>query len=79
MAKHLTDKDIADICEILDDWPTDTRLTWESLVEAIEHDLKFKTTRQTLEKKARIINAKKVVKGIVSGGTRKKDRSLPPS
>jgi tRNA uridine 5-carbamoylmethylation protein Kti12 len=79
MAKHLTDKDIADICEILDDWPTDTKLTWDRLIEAIKHDLKFETTRQTLEKKNRIKNALKEVKAIVSGRTLKISTSLPPS
>ncbi|QFI39719.1 hypothetical protein FR932_18840 [Moritella marina ATCC 15381] len=79
MAKHLTDKDIADVCDVLDGWPTDTRLTWDKLVDAVEHDLGFKTTRQTLQKYARIKNALKEVKKIISGGEPKANLSLPPS
>lgn len=79
MAKHLTDKDIADVCDVLDGWPTDTRLTWDKLVDAVEHDLGFKTTRQTLQKCARIKNALKEVKNIISGGEPKANLSLPPS
>ncbi|MCU8010054.1 hypothetical protein L5M11_21420 [Shewanella sp. SM87] len=80
MARHLTDKDIADVVEILDEWPVDAKLSWDRLVEAVEHDLKFQTTRQTLQKQVRIKSAFGEVKAIVSGRTTNKDKiSLPPS
>lgn len=79
MAKHLCDQDIADICEILDDWSTDSKLSWDKLVDAVEHSLGFKTTRQTLQKYARIKNALKEVKAINSGAAPKANVSLPPS
>lgn len=83
MAKHLTDKDISNVCELLDDWPTDAKLTWDRLVEAVLHDYKLTTTRQTLQKQARIKNAYKEVKVIVSGNAPKavaaRDRHLPSS
>lgn len=82
MAKHLTDKDISNVCELLDDWPTDAKLTWDRLVEAVAHDYKLTTTRQTLQKQARIKNAFSEVKAIVSGNTPKaatRNRHLPSS
>ncbi|MGR5128821.1 hypothetical protein [Photobacterium swingsii] len=82
MAKHLTDKDIKNVVELLDDWPTDARLTWDALVEAVEHDHRLKTTRQTLSKQPRIKAAFGEVKKIVSGNTGKAnsaERLKPPS
>ena len=80
MAKHLTDKDIENIVEILDEWPTDIKLTWDKLVDAVEQYLKFKTTRQTLEKQTRIKQAYIEVKPIVSGtATPLITPTLPPS
>ncbi len=79
MAKHLNDKDIADIVEILDDWPTDSKLTLDKLVEAVEDECKFKTTRQTLMKQPRIETAYDEVKGIVSGQKTANKPKLPPS
>ncbi|MGR5219876.1 hypothetical protein ACPV4B_06530 [Vibrio parahaemolyticus] len=82
MAKHLTDKDISNVCELLDDWPTDAKLTWEKLVEAVEHDYHLKTTRQTLQKQLRIKTAYREVKQIVSGDRLKAvsfQRRLPAS
>jgi hypothetical protein len=80
MAKHLTDKDIENIVEILDEWPTDIKLTWDKLVDAVEQYLKFKTTRQTLEKQTRIKQAYIEVKAIVSGTAKPLiTTTLPPS
>tara|TARA_Y100000034_G_scaffold101927_1_gene126528 strand:+ start:7114 stop:7527 length:414 start_codon:yes stop_codon:yes gene_type:complete len=82
MAKHLTDEDIKKVVELLDDWPVDSRLTWDFLVEAVEHDYKLKTTRQTLSKQRRIKTAFKEVKAIISGNssnTKTVNQSLPPS
>ncbi|MDR9826435.1 hypothetical protein RCJ22_12505 [Vibrio sp. FNV 38] len=82
MAKHLTDNDISNVCELLDDWPTDAKLTWDRLVEAVAHDYKLTTTRQTLQKQARIKNAFTEVKALVSGNASKataRNRHLPSS
>lgn len=79
MAKHLTDKDISDVVDILDDWPTDSKLTWNMLVEAIEHEYRYKTTRQTLQKQVRIKTAFQEVKDIVSGKATTNKPKLPPS
>lgn len=83
MAKHLTDKDISNVCELLDDWPMDSKLTWDRLVDAVAHDYKLTTTRQTLQKQTRIKNAFTEVKALVSGNAPKavaaRKRHLPSS
>ena len=33
MAKHLSTRHVATIVEILDCWPTGTKLTWEALIK----------------------------------------------
>ncbi len=66
MAKHLTDLDISNICELLDGWDTDYKLTWDKLVGAIKHELNITTTRQTLNKYTRITKAFVEVKSIVN-------------
>ncbi|MBE8575603.1 hypothetical protein [Vibrio sp. OPT18] len=83
MAKHLTDEDISDVCDLLDDWPMDAKLTWDRLVDAVAHDYRLITTRQTLQKQARIKTAFKEVKALVSGNAPKavaaRTRTLPSS
>ncbi|MFK0574009.1 hypothetical protein [Endozoicomonas sp.] len=80
MAKHLTDKDIDSVVDILDNWPTDSKLTWGRLVDAVKHGYKLETTRQTLQKQVRIKQAFLEVKAIVSGATAKTvSKSVPPS
>lgn len=83
MAKHLTDKDINDVCELLDDWPVDSKLTWDRLVDAVAHDYRLSTTRQTLQKQVRIKQAFTEVKTLISGNAPKavasRTRHLPSS
>lgn len=79
MGKHLTDKDISNVVELLDDWPVDSKLTWELLVEAFRQDYGVITTRQTLEKQTRVKSAFAEVKALISGGTIKVKTKLPPS
>ncbi|AZG34588.1 hypothetical protein [Shewanella psychromarinicola] len=79
MAKHLTDKDISNVVETLDDWPVDSKLSWDRLVEAVKHEHKIETTRQTLQKQIRIKTAFHEVKGIVSGKVLSSRPKLPPS
>lgn len=70
MARHLTDKDINDIVDLLDEWPLDSKLTWELLVAAIKDSLNLTTTRQTIQKQVRVKEAFKEVKDIISSGAR---------
>lgn len=79
MAKHLTDKDISDVVDLLDDWPLGSKLTWDRLVEAFEHAHNVITTRQTLQKQNRIKIAFQEVKDIVSGKAALNKPKLPPS
>lgn len=79
MARHLTDKDIYDIVEILDDWPVESKLSWDRLVMAIEQKLRFSTTRQTLQKHKRIKSAFDEVKALLAGAGTVKKQTLPPS
>jgi hypothetical protein len=79
MARHLTDRDISNVVDILDDWPMEAKLTWDRLVEAIETELKLDTTRQTLENKVRIKAAYLEVKNIFSGSVPTKKLAVPPS
>lgn len=79
MARHLTDDDISNVVEILDDWPSDTKLTWDRLVDAVESELGFRVTRQTLQGKARVKLAFHEVKQIFSGAVREVSAPTPPS
>lgn len=79
MAKHLTDQDISRVCEILDNWSVDVKLTWERLVSAMEHECGFAATRQTLQKSTRIKQAFNEVKAIVAGKKLQKPKKLPAS
>lgn len=62
--RRITDADIVRVCDLLDSWPPASKLTWKLLVQAAVVPLGFKTTRQTLESKARIKNAYLLAKGI---------------
>lgn len=56
MAKHLRDRDIQRVVELIDVWP-DKKFTWEALCEEVEAKFCFKPTRQTLQKHTRIKQA----------------------
>jgi predicted nuclease with TOPRIM domain len=81
MSKHLKDKDIGNIVEILDDWTPDVKLTWVSLVKRIYAELGIVTTRQTIQKYVRIKSAYQEVRAIYSGKSdpSAKKATLPPS
>lgn len=70
MAKHLTDKDIERVVEILDGWHD--KLTWEALCDACAPVIGTKPARQTLLKFSRITIAYNTCK------TRLKE-STPPN
>lgn len=55
MAKHLTDKDIERVVEILDGWRD--KLTWEALCDACLPVIGSNPARQTLLKFPRVTNA----------------------
>jgi hypothetical protein len=61
----------------------DFKLTWDRLVEAVAHDYRLTTTRQTLQKQIRIKGAFTEVKALVSGNAPKavaaRNRHLPSS
>jgi len=79
MAKHLTDNDIKNIVEFLDEWDLTVRLTWDKLRDALHESLGLDHTRQTLRKKLRIKEAFKSVKEHASGVIPKKKKTLPSS
>ena len=57
MAKHLSDKDIADIVELIDRWHFDVKLTWDKLCEQMQSRLRLEHTRQTIQGYHRIKTA----------------------
>lgn len=75
LAKHLTDKDIERVVEILDGWQD--QLTWEALCDACLRVIGTKPARQTLLKFSRVISAYSECKKRLKAGIPKK--SLPPS
>lgn len=81
MAKHLSNSDIAQICDLIDDWDVNTKLTWDALTIAVKRRLRIDTTRQTLYSKNRIRYAFEDVKAIISGnGNAQQGKlSIPPS
>lgn len=79
MARHLTDNDINNIVEILDSWPTESKLSWDRLVDAVACEYRYSTTRQTLQKQVRIKKAFDEVKKLLSGNLSNKKKSVPPS
>lgn len=54
---NLTDKNIEDICMILDGWVPAEKLTWDALVKAIEGRLDTSWSRQALDRHTRIKQA----------------------
>jgi|TARA_R110001583_G_scaffold109889_1_gene258723 hypothetical protein len=79
MAKHITDNDIKNIVDFLDEWDLTVRLTWEKLCASLQETLGLEFTRQTLQKYTRIKNAYKSVKEHASGKVPRKKRVLPSS
>lgn len=75
MAKHLTDKDIERVVEILDGWRN--KLTWEALCDACAPVIGTKPARQTLLKFSRITTAYDACKKRLKEGLPKS--STPPS
>ncbi len=79
MAKHITDKDINNIVEFLDEWDLTVSLTWDKLCNAINEELSLNYTRQTLQKYVRIKDAYKSVKEHASGTKPRNKKILPSS
>lgn len=75
MAKHISDKDIERIVEMLDGWQD--RLTWQALCDACLPIIGTKPARQTLLKFARITTAYTACKKRLKEGPPK--TSQPPS
>lgn len=64
MAKHLTEKKIRDICEMMDGWRGP--LTWRALAEAVERLIGQRYTRQALNSHERIRLAYTLRKKVVT-------------
>ena len=79
MAKHLTDEDIKNIVEFLDEWDLTVRLTWDKLCNALNESLGLNYTRQTLQKYTRTKDTYKSVKEHTSGKVPRKKKALPSS
>lgn len=77
MAKHLTDKDIQNIVLLLDEWDSDSKLTWDNLCELVFKIYKISSTRQTIQKPVRIKTAFKDRKKALKSGQEKP--KVPPS
>jgi hypothetical protein len=75
LAKHITDKDVERIVEILDGWQD--KLTWEALCGACLPVIGAQPARQTLLKFSRITSAFSACKKRLKEGMPKV--SLPPS
>lgn len=79
MAKHLSDKDIADIVELIDSWHFDVKLTWDKLCDQMRSRLRLEHTRQTIQGYHRIkiaFNDKKINLRGRGGKTPKTPASL---
>ena len=57
MARHLSSRDREAIMDIMDGWPSETRLTWQRLIDRIHDRLGIHPTRQTLDRHADIKHA----------------------
>lgn len=78
MAKHLTDQDIERIVLLIDAWDRDVKFTWEKLCAKSLSNLGIETTRQTLQRFARVKDAYEQLKISLKNGTGKeKPRTVP--
>ena len=75
MAKHLTDRDVERVVEILDGWRD--KLTWEALCKACSPIIGTTPARQTLAKFVRIKNAFEACKKRLKSETQ--EVRFPPS
>ena len=75
MAKHLSDRDVERVVEILDGWRD--KLTWEALCEAFAPVIGTKPVRQTLAKFVRIEHAFEACKMRLKNET--PEEKSPPS
>lgn len=77
MAKHLSDKDIEDVVELLDQWDLNIKITWDKLCFVVQERLGLTHSRQTLEKHTRIKDAYNDLKKYSKG--KKTAKALPAS
>lgn len=73
--RHLTDKDVAKIVDLLDGWKGS--LTWEGLCNACPEVIGFKPTRQTLSRFENIARTYKLAKERARDGA--KNLKAPPT
>lgn len=74
-SRHLKNRDIEAILELLDGWDGD--VTWKALCDACGPAIGFIPTRQTLYKFSRIVGAVKLAKERAKEGT--KELKIPPT
>lgn len=74
-SRHLTDKDVKKIVELLDGW--DGSITWEMLRNACTDSIGFAPTRQTLYSFTQIAGAYRLAKERAKEGV--KDLKIPPT
>jgi len=75
LGKHLTDRDVERVVEILDGWSE--KLTWEALCDSCAFVIGTKPARQTLAKFVRINNAFEACKKRLKDAPQ--ELPLPPS
>ena len=78
--RNLTDEDIQAVCHIIVGWPSRPKLTWQSLIEAIEMRLYRTWTRQALDRHEKIKEAytEKRDSQQRSAPSKDNDDSVPP-
>lgn len=66
MPRAFTPKELKAITNLVRDWPTDKKLTWDAICQASESVLDFVPTRQAFVDKPAVINAYKVRKATIT-------------
>lgn len=79
MAKHLSDHDIKNIVEHIDEWDLSIKITWEKLCASLMDNLEINHTRQTLQKYERIKSAFDDLKKHMRGRKPRGKNVLPSS
>ncbi len=78
MPTAFTQKEIKAITNLIREWPTSEKLTWDLICEASQVVLEFKPTRQALSSKQLINNAYKTRKLEIASKKRETDNLILP-
>ena len=74
---HMTQKQEKSICEMIDRWPLDGKLTWPNIITMVEKRFRIKFTRQTLSVHDSIAISYRTRKELIK--QQKKRRYVPKS